>query len=558
MKISSLSTYPSDWVNALGLTLFHSIWVGLILALLTSAVIIFTRQNTASVRYNLLTTLLCLFVGTMGYIFYGALELETIEQTKIGSVLLDIVTAKTIEPDQMASINPVLTGVDNLMSLWFSYSNQIVFLWFFVICIKGIKLFANLNTIQHLKTTQIFEAGKYWENKVYELSKKLEIAEKVRILQSGLAKVPMVAGHFKPIILVPLGLLNGLSMLEVEAILCHELAHVKRRDYLVNFFQSLIETIFFFNPAVLWLSNLIKEERENCCDDLALSCTQNKKEYIKALIACEEYKNNNPELAMSITGRKNQLLGRVSRMIYNKSTSLNLMEKVVLTGLLIFSVIFFGAFSKPLSAKPAKEIQSNKYIVTDFTVVSAQDTTKKGKKSSVKKSQVKKKQQYIEHPVTAEDLKAAKEDALAAREDAHVAREDAKAAIEDAKIAREDARVAKEEAKLAKEKNRSKASSRTYITNSSDVAGPPAPPAPIEAVRIPAPPAEPIPSTSDRITKNLLTDGIVSQIANLSFTLNSNEMIVNGRKQSDSVHKKYRSKYIKNGKQTISVSVSSN
>jgi bla regulator protein BlaR1 len=80
----------------------------------------------------------------------------------------------------------------------------------------------------------------------------------------------MVIGNLKPVILMPIGLLTALTTEEVEAILMHELAHIKRRDYLVNLLQSLMEIVFFFNPAVLWISQLIKAERENCCDDLAL------------------------------------------------------------------------------------------------------------------------------------------------------------------------------------------------------------------------------------------------------------------------------------------------
>src|SRR4030095_11498069 len=95
-------------------------------------------------------------------------------------------------------------------------------------------------------------------------------------LQSSLTKVPVVIGHLKPVILFPIGILNSLPQNEVEAILLHELAHIARNDFLINLLQQFTEIIFFFNPAVIWVSSCIKSERENCCDDIAISVTQDK------------------------------------------------------------------------------------------------------------------------------------------------------------------------------------------------------------------------------------------------------------------------------------------
>jgi beta-lactamase regulating signal transducer with metallopeptidase domain len=107
-------------------------------------------------------------------------------------------------------------------------------------------------------------------NRISELSEQLHIKRSVQLLQSPVATVPAVVGFFKPVILFPAAMLAGLSPSEIEGILIHELAHIKRQDFLVNMLQHFIEMIFFFNPAVLWVSSLIKIERENCCDDIAV------------------------------------------------------------------------------------------------------------------------------------------------------------------------------------------------------------------------------------------------------------------------------------------------
>jgi hypothetical protein len=132
---------------------------------------------------------------------------------------------------------------------------------------------------------------------------------------------------------------------QVEAILLHELAHIKRKDFFVNLLQYIIEGVLFFNPAVHWLSSLIRDERENCCDEMAVNETGNKKEFIHALIStCELY--TIPEApVIAFAGRKHSLLNRVERIIYNKNKTLTMKERIVLTaGLTVFLlfIVFAG------------------------------------------------------------------------------------------------------------------------------------------------------------------------------------------------------------------------
>jgi hypothetical protein len=130
----------------------------------------------------------------------------------------------------------------------------------------------------------------------------------------------------------------------VEAILLHELAHIRRSDYFVNFLQNVAETIFFFNPGLLWISSLLREERENCCDDIALSQTRNKKSFVQALINFKEYELYGSDYSTAFPGKKNFLLNRVSRIMGNENKSFGLGEKVFfILGLLIFCVTIVTA-----------------------------------------------------------------------------------------------------------------------------------------------------------------------------------------------------------------------
>jgi GWxTD domain-containing protein len=137
----------------------------------------------------------------------------------------------------------------------------------------------------------------------------------VRLLESGLAEVPSVIGHFRPLILMPIGVLAGLLPTQIESILLHELAHIQRHDYLINTLQRYVEGLLFYHPAVWWISAVIRTEREHCCDDLAVSISGDPHEYAIALAALEQ--NHFPTAALAATG--GNLVKRIHRLLYPKT-----------------------------------------------------------------------------------------------------------------------------------------------------------------------------------------------------------------------------------------------
>ena len=114
------------------------------------------------------------------------------------------------------------------------------------------------------------EPGSVWQAAADRLTRLFRLSRPVRLLQSARQVGPIVFGVLRPVVLIPASLLSGLTPVQVEAILAHELAHVRRHDYLVNLIQAVIETVLFYHPAVWWVSGRIRSERENCCDDLAI------------------------------------------------------------------------------------------------------------------------------------------------------------------------------------------------------------------------------------------------------------------------------------------------
>lgn len=187
------------------------------------------------------------------------------------------------------------------------------------------------------------------------------IRRPVRLLRSTLVKAPLVFGYFKPVILFPAGLLNGLTPVEVEAILLHELAHIVRRDWLMNLLQTFTEAIFYFHPVVWWISSVVRQERERCCDEMAVSAVGNNRlVYARALMQVQVYTQTvatttSPDLALAADGgrsrwfrRRAYLLERIQFILLQSPQQKSMiMERMLITGLLLATLTFWGLQAAP-------------------------------------------------------------------------------------------------------------------------------------------------------------------------------------------------------------------
>ena len=153
----------------------------------------------------------------------------------------------------------------------------------------------------------------HWEQVKDALAARLELTRTVRLLESTRLQVPVVVGWLRPVLLVPTAVLGGLSPQQLEAVIAHELAHIRRHDYLVNLLQSAVETLLFYHPAVWWVSSAVRTEREHCCDDLAVVACGDAVLYARALTAIETLRHEEMGVAMAVTG--SPLLARVRRLL---------------------------------------------------------------------------------------------------------------------------------------------------------------------------------------------------------------------------------------------------
>jgi beta-lactamase regulating signal transducer with metallopeptidase domain len=375
-----LSLFREDIIRAFFWTLVHSLWQGLALAMFTGLVILLTRRSTPVLRYNILLGSFCLFMVGAGTTFFLQLraagsraEGPVQTQTVVPSPAATAPVSNLSTPDE-PSWNEKLTGFFNRQA------ELIVVVWGVILFIRLVKLLVNLGNVQRLRYYRTSAADEQWQQRVRELARRIGIKRAVQLLQSSLIPVPMMAGIFKPVILVPLGLLSQLPPQQVEAILLHELAHIRRKDYVINLVQSIAEILFFFNPAVLWISSLIREERENCCDDIAVGETCSKREFIHALVSFQEYTRSS-SYVLAFPGSKNHLLERVKRIVHHDNKVLNLREKLFLLVCVFITAGLTMAYARKAPAPVAplvhvvKPVQSVKVIDKKVGAASA-DTSR--------------------------------------------------------------------------------------------------------------------------------------------------------------------------------------
>jgi len=349
MRLLSIeSLFNNPFTRALSWTLLHSLWQGLILAVLTAAMMLLTRRSGARLRYLLLIQLFLLFIAVSGITF--CLELRSASGLPAAVSLPATTTHTAQDTDILFSPKTVELSLPEKISQYCNEHAAVIFIvWLFFFSIKSVQLLSSAVYVQRVRHYKTKQPDVWWKNRLEALIRHLGIRQPVSLLESAIVTTPVVIGFLKPVILMPLGLLSHLSAEEVEAILLHELAHIRRRDYLVNLFQSFAETLFFFNPAVNWLSSLIREEREHCCDDVAIGITNDKPRFIRALLSFQEYQGQASGYGMGFFNRKNLLLNRVKRIIYNRNKTLNTMEKSFLSLAVAAATLFSFSATKKLN-----------------------------------------------------------------------------------------------------------------------------------------------------------------------------------------------------------------
>ena len=303
-------------IQALGWSMFHSLGLGaccyVALCLLR---LVHPRQSAAAKHNTALGMQIVVFVGFVASFvyYYGRSSAIEMPQGLGPTEMIRQAIADGGKPFSLESLFPYLAG-GYLIGLVV----QILLLASSYVRLMTLK-YNGLDSIP-LPWIELFEKSR----------RKLGIQKEVSIYLSRHIGVPLTIGFVRPFVLFPVAYVNRLNNDQVEAILLHELAHIKRHDFLYNLIKVAIETILFFNPFIWALSRVIAREREHACDDRVLQQLGTPMHYARALVALEELRMNSaPALSMAATGTKNKLLQRIKRMTNMESNQRNIRQQLI-------------------------------------------------------------------------------------------------------------------------------------------------------------------------------------------------------------------------------------
>ncbi len=334
----NLSWIQSDWTQALGWTFVHSLWQIALIGLVLFVALRIVPRRLANARYTISTMALWLIVCSTLSTFLIMLPNAGEIINYSGEVL-------------MIGGSEALTFRESVAAWLEMRIPMMLTIWAGGVSILLIRLLFSLSWVRHVRSSST--AAPEIQQTLNSIISRLRLKVKPVAASTSLVSSPMTIGHLKPIVLFPIGILNHISPSEVEAILTHELAHIVRKDYLSNLVQSFIETLFYYHPIVWWISAMVRSERENRADDLAVTWCGDQLGYAKALMTIQEMQvSQGPSLAIGFASRKGAMLARIQRILNVPYKNHNQMEKTVLLSLTTLCFLAFTLTSHTPADQP--------------------------------------------------------------------------------------------------------------------------------------------------------------------------------------------------------------
>lgn len=326
--------FSPELINAMGWTLVHTLWQAALFAVLLGFALLFLRKYSARSRY-------VTAIGVLGAFFlttvltFGQLYFNEATPAFTDNASITFIAPASAAPNSAASATervgearnnlPEITRAKPAMvtptfrQRVVDYYNQhlplIVTLWLMGVLILQLRFLGQLAFLQRLKNYGSERFPAKLAPMLQELESKLGITKPIRYLTSFRVNSPFTAGWLQPAVLFPRGLLGELSEAQLRTIIAHELAHIKRYDFLVNLVQTLLCILFFYHPAAWWISARIDEEREHCCDDMAIEATGEPVGYARTLLKLKEAEIATSPLAMGYLGKGDGFKDRITRLL---------------------------------------------------------------------------------------------------------------------------------------------------------------------------------------------------------------------------------------------------
>ena len=364
--ISSFSAGLGPMGKALGWMIIHSLWQISLIALVLALVLRMVPRKQVNARYALLLMGLVAVVCWSGMTFqsnwayYG--YVPAAEQGTATVHNGRALEATTVEPAAYSweqSFQQTVTWLDGQLNL-------VTFIWGIGVVLSCLYFIMGLSYLHYLQTYRVKMPEPDWAERFSRLCTQMGIRGKVRFLLSEVVHDPVTFRLLRPVILLPTSLMTGLEPKQIELLLLHELAHIRRYDFTVNILQTLVEIVFFYHPALWWISRNIRTTREHCCDDAVLAVQNQPVLYAEALTRIP---NSNfslkRRLAMSANNNKGILSQRIFRLFGQYESQPPIYRSILMAFLLLFLSLGSQAFL--VAEEPVTEAEEVTVVQADQT-----------------------------------------------------------------------------------------------------------------------------------------------------------------------------------------------
>jgi beta-lactamase regulating signal transducer with metallopeptidase domain len=391
------TVFDGELIDRTGLTLIHSLWqiAAIVAAFAVIRMFFQRRKNSSAAIYwsGMVTLILAILAPAVTFVAVGpraesaAVALTLPQQTRNelatelvrGSSESRFLLLPSASDSEAVAVKPADIGRNSASSgfaplLW-KVADKLPpssLFWLAITWIVGAFLFSFRTVfgwlhVQHLRTTCSTKLSQPVKDAAKRALQLFPVSGKINFAVSRYIDVPTVVGIFRPVVLFPVSVLTELSQEQLELIIVHELAHVRRNDLLFNLVQTVIESILFFHPCIWWVSTIVRAERENCCDDAAVN-QGTPASYARALLCLE---NARPAPQLSMAANSGDLLNRVRRIAGSANPNAALSPKLIgLICLLIAVGLLFSANVDQLSAQESDSDYSSTKVTRDFAKTS--------------------------------------------------------------------------------------------------------------------------------------------------------------------------------------------
>lgn len=360
----------SAFLKALGWSLLDSLWQMGLLWIVYAALTVNGKKLLARQRHTI--ALLSLAGGSLWFLV--TLVINFYKAASGPEVVTVVVSGHDLSYADPVISHPVISWLEPALPF-------LSLTWLAAIAFLFIRFYRQYRHTQQLFTEGLQKAHPEWRAFLQEVAGRLGIKKKVLIWLSNMVDVPVTLGFLKPVILLPVAAVNNLSMQQAEAIILHELNHIRRNDYLVNLLIACVDVLFFFNPFSKLLTAVIRRERENCCDDLVLQFRYDPQAYARALLTLEQNRMPSHTFVLAATGKDKQLLlNRVKRILGREPVSTPLSQRLIAYLLSSLLIGFIGWYNpgkvivKKIVAVKQQAVSTETPVAFNMPVVEERET----------------------------------------------------------------------------------------------------------------------------------------------------------------------------------------